>query len=207
MVQGLEPVEIECLLVFNDANRDVINLLQRNVTPLLAGTSQNNPTLHLRVEYLHEIFEDAYPKIKNLLAKGRFRNVLFNLDQCGSSHVRQETICNIMHSYRHAEVFYTFMIDSLLAFLRKDQPEKLRKQLDHLGLVDSNVQMLNEMMTKKEWLGTAERVVFNAFQPCAPYVSPFSINNPDGWRYWLIHFSHVYRARQVYNNILHKQEM
>jgi len=38
---------------------------------------------------------------------------------------------------------------------------------------------------------------------CAPYVSPFSINNPDGWRYWLIHFANAYRARQVYNNILH----
>ena len=63
--------------------------------------------------------------------------------------------------------------------------------------------MLNGMMTRNEWLGTAERTVFDAFRLCAPYVSPFSINNPDGWRYWLIHFANTYRARQVYNNILH----
>jgi len=30
-----------------------------------------------------------------------------------------------------------------------------------------------------------------------------SINNPGGWRYWLIHFANSYRARQVYNNTLH----
>jgi hypothetical protein len=45
--------------------------------------------------------------------------------------------------------------------------------------------------------------VFDAFRMCARYVSPFSINNPQGWRYWLIHFANAYRARQVYNNILH----
>ena len=204
--QGLEPVEIECLLVLNDANRDVINLLQRNVTPLRVGISQTNPSLHLRVEYLHDLFEDAYPKIKNLLARGRFRNVLLNLDQCGSSHVRRETICNMMQSYRGAEIFYTFAIKSLLTYLRKDQPKQLRKQLDHLGIASSNLQILSETktnVTKNEWLGAAERIVFDTFQSCAPYVSPFSINNPDGWRYWLIHFSHVPRARQVYNDILH----
>ena len=53
------------------------------------------------------------------------------------------------------------------------------------------------------WLGAAERLVFEAFRTCAPFVSPFSINSRDGWRYWLIHFANFYRARQVYNNILH----
>ncbi|MGD9714263.1 MAG: hypothetical protein AB7V46_19700, partial [Thermomicrobiales bacterium] len=38
---------------------------------------------------------------------------------------------------------------------------------------------------------------------CATFVSPFSINNPEGWRYWLIHFANAHKARQVYNNVLH----
>ena len=46
-------------------------------------------------------------------------------------------------------------------------------------------------------------MVFEVFHRCAPFVSPFSINNPDGWRYWFIHFANACRARQVYNNILH----
>lgn len=58
-------------------------------------------------------------------------------------------------------------------------------------------------MSKNEWLGGAERLVFDHFRGCAQFVSPFSINNPDGWRYWLIHFANNYRARQEYNNVLH----
>lgn len=52
-------------------------------------------------------------------------------------------------------------------------------------------------------MGFAEQVVFNRLKSCAPYVSPFSINNPDGWRYWLMHFANRPTARRVYNNVLH----
>lgn len=90
------------------------------------------------------------------------------------------------------------------AFLQKRQPEKLRSQLGYLGLSDNDMQALDRLMSHGEWLGTAEKIVFDAFCHCAPYVSPFSINNPGGWRYWLIHFANFYRAREVYYNILHK---
>src|SRR5258708_6686567 len=59
-------------------------------------------------------------------------------------------------------------------------------------------------MRNRAWLGAGERLVFASFRRCATYVSPFSINNPDGWRYWLIHFASSYRARQEYNNVLHQ---
>ena len=201
--RGLGPVETECLLVFNDASRDAIAQLRTHVTPLLMDVEQNWPKLHLRVEYLNDLFEVAYPKIKRLLEKGRYRSVLFNLDQCGDIHVERDTILDIMRSYPAAEIFYTFMISSLLAFLQKNQPEQLSKRLAHLGLKPSDTELLNGLMSRNEWLGTAERIVFDTFRLCAPYVSPFSINNPDGWRYWLIHFANFYRARQVYNNVLH----
>lgn len=202
-VQGLGSIEVECLLVFNDASRDAINLLKSYVTPIQIDIVQSCPKLHLGIEYLNECFETAYPKIKKMLGQGRYRSVIFNLDQCGHSHVERSTILDIMHTYPAAEIFYTFVISSLLAFLEKDQPEHLRAQLDHLGLAPNNVQALDVLMSQKDWLGTAEKIVFDAFRLCAPYVSPFSINNPGGWRYWLIHFANAYRARQVYNNILH----
>ena len=202
--RGLRSIEIECLLILNDANPDAINLLKTHVAPLQADIAQSCPRLHLRVEYLHDLFEIAYPKIRNLLSQGRYRSVLFNLDQCGDSHVQRATIHDIMRSYPAAEIFYTFMISSLLTFLQKNQPEQLRKRLDHLGVIDSDLELLNGLMSRYDWLGTAERIVFDTFRLCAPYVSPFSINNPDGWRYWLIHFANAYRARQVYNNVLHE---
>ncbi len=200
--QGFGQVEVECLLVFNDTSRDAIGLLKTHAAPLFAEVAATCPQLHLQAEYISEPFEAAYPKVKGILAKGRYRNVLFNLDQCGDSHVERTTIIDIMRSYPSAEIFYTFMISSLLAFLQHNEPQQLRKRLEHLGVTLTDIQAHNGLMTKSSWLGGAERIVFDAFRLCAPYVSPFSINNPDGWRYWLIHFANAYRARQVYNNVL-----
>lgn len=202
-IKKLGAIHVECLLVLNDASRDAIELLKKNIAPLQVEVAETCLKLHLRVEYLNDVFEIAYPKIKALLEQGRYRSVLFNLDQCGHSHVERDTILDMMRSYPAAEIFYTFFISPLLAFLQKDQPERLRAQLDFLGLASDDIQALDAHMSRKAWLGMAERLVFDAFRLCAPYVSPFSINNPDGWRYWLIHFANFHRARQVYNNILH----
>src|SRR3546814_19949047 len=82
-VQGLGAIEVECLLIFNDENRDAIELLKTHVAPVQADIAQTCPKLHVRSEYLNELFEAAYPKIKGLLDQGRYRSVLFQLDQCG----------------------------------------------------------------------------------------------------------------------------
>ena len=201
--RGLGVIEIECLLVFNDADREVIEILKGNVAPLCGAIKQAVPKLHLRVEYLDQTFESAYPVVKQFLSAGRYRNVLFNLDQYGHSQVDHKTLVDIMCSYPSVEVFYTFAIKALLSFLQKSKPTILATQLAHVGLDGDDLQGLEGAMNKSSWLGAAERLVFEAFRNCAPFVSPFSINNPDGWRYWLIHFANFYRARQVYNNILH----
>ena len=203
VTQGFGPVEIECLLVLNDEDRDVIEILKNNVAPLQSAIKQTVPTLHLRVEYLTQTFESACPAVKRLLSAGRYRNVLFNLDQCGHSHVDHMTLVDIMRSYPSVEVFYTFAIEALVSFLHKSEPTRLAAQLAHLGLTSTDLESLEGVMRKQAWLGTAERLVFEAFRTCAPFVSPFSINSRNGWRYWLIHFANSYRARQVYNNILH----
>lgn len=202
--QGLGLIEIECLVVLNDLSKDAIDALKENVAPLLGDISATEPRLHIRVEYMNEIFEAAYPQIKSLLEQGRYRNVLFNLDQCGHSNVDRATLIDIMRTYQSAEVFYTFAIQTLLTYLRKSDAALLANQLCRLDLSQSELDALSGTMSKDEWLGTAERLVFGVFQECAPYVSPFSIKNPDGWRYWLIHFANNYRARQVYNNTLHQ---
>lgn len=201
--QGLGTIEIECLLVLNDADRDVIEILKRNVTPVHAAITETVPALHLRIEYLNGAFEATYPAIQQFLSQGRYRNVLFNLDQCGHSHVDRKTLVDIMRSYPSAEVFYTFAIEALVAFLRKSEPTLLATQLANVGVANDDLKALEGAMNRNSWLGAAERLVFEAFRTCAPFVSPFSINNPEGWRYWLIHFANFYRARQVYNNILH----
>jgi three-Cys-motif partner protein len=201
---NLKPLEIECFLIFNDSNPEATEILKTNVAPLLAEIKQSCPKLHLTIAYRSADFERLYPEIKELLREGRFRNVIFNLDQCGHSDVDRRTLVDIMRSYSSAEIFYTFAIKSLLAFLRASEPARLSLQLAAIGLSEADLKTLEGGMNKKDWLAVAEKLVFDAFSSCAPYVSPFSINNPDGWRYWLIHFANSYRARQWYNDILHQ---
>lgn len=201
--QGAGPLKVEGLMICNDADRDATELLKSNLAPLQHEISQSLPTLHLEVKYLNSEFEISFPKIKQILNQRRFGNVIFNLDQSGHSHVDRSTIVEIIRTYPHAEIFYTFVISSLLAFLRKTDPNVVRRQLGYLGLVGNDLKPLEGVMSRKDWLGAAERLVFEAFRTCAPFVSPFSINNRNGWQYWLIHFANATRARQVYNNILH----
>ena len=202
--QGFRPVDIECLLVLNDQSAEAINLLRNHVSPLQAEIAENAPRLHLHVEYLNESFEIAYSKVQSLLERGRYRNVIFNLDQCGHSHVERATLLHIMRSYASVEIFYTFAIEALLSFLQKSDPAQLVAQLRPFDIGASDLATFDATMSKNNWLGAAERLVFQTFHTCAPFVSPFSINNPEGWRYWLIHFANNYRARQVYNNVLHQ---
>ncbi len=201
--QGLGRVEIECLLILNDASPDAVALLQNHCAPVVAEIKASCPQLHLSVEYMTGDFEKSYPKIKALIAAGRFRNVLFNLDQCGYSKVEHATLIEIMRSTAAVEVFYTFAIESLLAFLSRTNKRLMAGQLKHLGIDGTNLSAVEMAMSNAEWLGAAEKLVFETHKVCAPYASPFSIQNPEGWRYWLIHFANKVRARQVYNNVLH----
>ncbi|MBA1344958.1 three-Cys-motif partner protein TcmP [Rhizobium sp. WYCCWR 11146] len=201
-VEGLPHINLECHLILNDADSSVTSLLMQNVAPILAEVRETSKNLQIEVSFLNEPFESAYPKIKAILTSAKITNALFNLDQCGHSYVERSTILDIINTYQ-SEIFYTFSIQSFLAFLSRTDPNLLLSQLSFLNLPIREIEQLNFPMSNERWLGTAERLVFDAFQVCAPFVSPFSIHNPDGWRYWFIHFAKSYRARQVYNNVLH----
>lgn len=178
--EGFAPLDIECLLILNDTDPDTIELLKTNLQPLLAAAAENAPRLHLRVEYWSKPFEEAYPEVKLRLQNASYRSVIFNLDQCGHKHVDRRTLIDIMRSWPSAEIFYTFAIQSLLTFLSQAEPQLLQKQLSYLGLPPGALESLDALVHKGAWLGSAERTVFDTFRNCAPFVSPFSINNPEG---------------------------
>jgi three-Cys-motif partner protein len=204
--EGMAPLDIECFLILNDFESEAINILKEHMAPILADIAQNVPKLHLQVKYLSKPFEEAYPEIKEALERGEYKNVLFNLDQCGHSKVELETITDVIASFASAEIFYTFGITSLLTFLQKSDPNRLSKALDPLGVREADLEQLDAVMNEDAWLGAAERLVFESFKRCSKFHSPFSINNQQGWRYWLIHFASSYRARQEYNDILHQNK-
>lgn len=201
---GMKPIELECLLVLNDAKRDVVAVLQKTVAAATVDIKDVAPKLTLHIEFRCKKFEQLYPEIEQMLGAVKVKNIIVNLDQCGTRHIELATLKRIMRLSGSVEIFYTFMIDSLLAYLKKTDPLGLVKQLGSYGVDPSQLSNLDGLMSAETWLGRAEKLVYNAFKDVALFHSPFSINNPEGWRYWLVHFAKNYRARQVYNQVLHE---
>lgn len=200
---GFKPLEYECYFLFNDENPSTTKLLDANVAPLLAELREKHPNLTIIVHSESRPFSALYPAAKAKLEAAGMRNVIFNIDQCGDVGVDRATIVDILQTFNSAEVFVTFMIESLLAYLSAKDSGALQKRLAHLDLPSSDLEELRVVMNRREWLSTAERIVFDQWASVSPFVSPFSIHNPDGWRYWLMHFAKSPRARQVYNDVLH----
>lgn len=203
---GMKAIEIECLLILNDAVKDTVEILKENIAPLLAEIKTNYPTLHVQTHFLTSAFDQIYPEIKILLNTGRYGNVMFNLDQYGSSDVNRETIKDIFETWKSAEAFLTFAIETVLSFLSADK-EKNSVLTQDQSLLDELYQLKDSScLNKNSWRGLSEKAIFLKLKGCAAYASPFSIHNPNGWRYWLIHFANNHRARQVYNNVLHEND-
>ncbi len=204
--EGARPIQIECFAVFNDSDATAISSLRTNATGLLEGVKSENKHLHIREEYFQEEFETLYPKVKAFLSDGRYPNVLFNLDQYGYANVNLALLNDIMGSWASAEIFLTFAIQTLLTYLPTDE-SKSKIFANQPELKEEIYAFLSDggnVINKREWLGAAEQIVYDRLKLIAPFVSTFSIHNPDGWRYWLIHFANRARARQVYNDILHE---
>lgn len=53
-----------------------LEFLKSQMAPLLAALKDSVPKLYLKVVYLNQEFETAYPEIKTLLETGRYPNVL-----------------------------------------------------------------------------------------------------------------------------------
>lgn len=200
---GMPTVQIDCLMILNDADPDAIVSLREAIAPFVAASLQPDTNVELDVEFHQGQFEALVDGFSNRIESGRYRNAIYNLDQCGHSRVNRSTITKLVRSERSVEVFLTYAIESLITFLNKQDPDIVRSRLDHLDMGGSSIDFSDEVLSKAEWLGAAERIAFDHFGRCAPFVTPFSIHNPTGWRYWFMHFANSYRARQVYNDVLH----
>jgi len=110
---------------------------------------------------------------------------------------------DILTTYQSAEVILNFAAQSMFTYLSRNNPDALKKTLEQHGVDYRQVADLSQVASKCEWRAAIERLVFESYRRCGPYVSPFAINNPDGWLYWLLHFANEPKARQVYNDLLH----
>lgn len=203
--QGKAQIEFDLLLIVNDATEGVIRQCESNMAPMIGAIKDGAARLNVETIALAAKFEAAYPVIKHQLANyGYASNVIFNLDQYGHSQVALPTLTDILRSYPSAEIFYTFSIEALLSYLPKSDRPALESRLAPFEIGLKDLDDLESVLGKNEWLGAAERLVFDSFRGVGAFTSPFSIHNPNGWRYWMIHFAVNFRARQVYNDVLHR---
>lgn len=202
--KNFSPIEFYCDFFFNDIDQEAVELLKKNIHVYQNSVSNLNAQLNISFVYSTKSFDNFYKIVKPKLLSLRCNNIIFNLDQCGYSHATSDILKDIISSWRSAEIVLTFMIKSLLTYLSQTHNGNVPLEPQ----VENNIQLLlkdgRQLLHKKEWLGEVEKIVFNHLNECAPFVSPFSISNPGGWQYWLMHFATSYRARQVFNDILHQ---
>lgn len=204
---GMPKVDVYCLLVLNDVDHRAIALLEKEIAPFLAVSQEYDSNVKLEVEYFQGKFEELVDQFENRVNESRCRNVIYNLDQYGHSHVNRSTLTRLINSRRSVEIFLTYLIGAFITYLSPKDIVLLNKRLRHVDIkidAESLPEIPNILAQKKEWLGIMERMIFDHFKGCAPYMTPFSIHNPDGWRYWFMHFATSHRARQVYNDVLHR---
>jgi three-Cys-motif partner protein len=198
---GFAPLTIQCHVVLNDFDPAVKQMAVEQLQPFIA-MAKDVPGLVLTLESLSLPFEEAYPQIRTKLQALNFSNVLFNLDQCGHSLVEIGTLRDIMLSFGSPEIFYTLAIQAFLSFLQKANPDRLQQQFAQFGIQMPSIQ--EAALTDKKWLGAAERLVYETLRECAPYLSPFSIHNPKGWTYWMVHLVKNPKGREAFNSVLHR---
>ncbi len=203
-IEGFKPLDMECSLYFNDLSQEAIHLLQNNIAPVMKEIAGTCPRLSLEINFSIGAFEENKISICDSIKYKNFKNVLFNLDQYGYTQVSEKSLEYLMGVARSSEIFLTFAIESFLTYLtpRRVAEISANSSVPFAG----NIADIDKNQNKKQWLGSVEKVIFEALRYISSYVSPFSIHNPDGWRYWLIHFANSYKARQVYNDVLHKNK-
>ena len=198
--KGLPSVDFACLMIVNDSDRDALRDLEERLAPFGAGLDEHVDFETMAFPGEFEVVADA---ILATVRSRRFNSVLYNLDQYGYSDVKLATLRRLVVSAQSVEIFLTFAVQAMLTYLSRNDPDAVLRRLRHLGIQEKELDAIDKWSSKPEWLGAIERLAFDQLGQSAPLVSPFSINNPNGWRYWLMHFARRHRARQVYNDVLH----
>ena len=203
--QGLPELSIECMFIVNEINSDANKSLDNQLEIWEQDNDIPKEHFNVKIQKLQKPFLEAYPQIKQILWNRRFQNVLFNIDPCGYTDFNFTTLQDIMNSFKSAEVFYTFMIGALLQYTSWQNLIKTEQKIEKLGVPVDAFLKDSTLWKKSEWLATAEIIIHKELSSTAAFVSPFAINQAGsvGYNYWLLHFANNYRAREVYNDVLH----
>lgn len=134
------------------------------------------------------------------------QRTIFVLDQFGYKDVPLPTVKSIFNQLQNAEVILTFNFETLMAFL-SDSHES-RKVIANMGLnahIDlTRIEALKEAGCYQQAI--QEQLSQGIWKESgAQHITLFFISPFEGWTYWLVHLSNVYRARDVMMKLHWKQ--
>ncbi len=203
----LPKLLIECLFIVNEIDPNANETLYNQLKIWVAANDIPKEHFNIEIQKFEKPFLDVYPKIRQTLWNRKFQNVLFNIDPYGYTQVDFTTLYDIINSFKNVEIFYTFMVGAFLQYLSLKDISSVEKKIEGLDISIQDYFQNEELRTKPEWLGGIEKIIHAEFSKVAKFVSPFAINQEGntGYNYWLLHFSKHYRAREVYNDVLHKK--
>lgn len=187
--------KIHADFVFVDANKHHTDFLRSEIesSPF---NSELDKSIHIWTADFNDCVGEAINVAKRRAPqKGRS---IFLLDQFGWSQVAFKSIRTILRELEKAEVFLTFLVDSLIDYLSQNSFD-----MRAFAEIDVDNGLIREMLRIKE----ADQVGYRAvIQHClyghvqtataAPYYSPFFIKSLESHRsYWFIHLSKHREAR------------
>lgn len=191
--------------------RDVVTCdFLRKVIADSANAHANNTTVEIHQgnfdQKLPEILKDIQTRQKK---NGRS---VFILDQYGWSQVNLETIKRIFSDLPFAEVFLTWMIDSLVNFLSEEMVDKLNPALQRTGL--SGALTAEKLLAIKNgstgndgdltWRRAIQSIMTEQIRSIsgATFCTPFYIIPRSSRRgYWLLHLAQHLRANEEMKRI------
>lgn len=206
--QGSPSIGVECLMVLAGVDREAIASLERMMAPFLAAAREGSSNVRLDVVYFQGEFRELAEQLENQVNEKRFRNAIYQLDQRWCGRVDRYTIMRLVNSRRSVEVFLSFAAETLISDMKEKSAALFAKGMRRLGesapLADP-AEVPDSLARREGWLAVMERTVFDHFGACVPYVAPFAIHCPNGWRRWLVHFAATHRERRIYNDALHER--
>ncbi|NNU17085.1 three-Cys-motif partner protein TcmP [Parvularcula sp. ZS-1/3] len=192
--------EIRTDFLFVDIDRRNTDYLQ-SVIEQSSHASSLSDTIHIWTDDFNERIDDVIGVVKRRSPqKGRS---LFLLDQYSWKDVTFRSIRRILGELEKAEIFLTFMVDSLIDFMTEKRGELQgyrNVELDH-GFIQ---ELLKEKTESKGWRMVIQNELYSHLQEAtgAEYYSPFFIRSPEAHRsYWFLHLSRHREARNVIGNI------
>ena len=151
-----------------------------------------------KVTLYHNTFAAVAQKIITTMQnRRRAMRGIFILDQYAYKDVPFPIIQQLLTT-TNSEVILTFNFDSLQGFLSEESTN--RKALEKIGLAQHiDWQRLQMFKEANKWQEAIQEQLAHAIYQAsgAKHMTLFFVKPLNGWTYWLVHLTRLYRARDV----------